>query len=71
MTINKAQGQVGINYLGVYLVFFHGQLYVTLPRGGLPHKTKVVFMDVKNTLGNIEDNIGKCTTNVVFSEVFN
>ena len=54
MTINKAQGQ-SINNLGVYLpqpVFSHGQLYVALTRAGIkgiPHKTKVMTSNVKDT----------------------
>ena len=51
MTINKAQGQ-SINNLGVYLpqpVFSHGQLYVALTRAGIPHKTKVIISNVKDT----------------------
>ena len=71
MTINKAQGQ-SINNLGVYLpqpVFSHGQLYVALSRAGLPHRTKVMLIDVKDTQGLIEDNNGKYTTNVVYNEV--
>ena len=51
MTINKAQCQI-INNLGVYLpqpVFSHGQLYVALTRAGIPHKTKVMISNVKDT----------------------
>ena len=58
MTINKAQGQ-SINNLEVYLpqpVFSHGQLYVALLRAGLPHRTKVMLIDVKDTQGSIQDN---------------
>ena len=50
MTINKAQGQ-SINNLEVYLpqpVFSHGQFYVALLRAGLPHRTKVMLIDVKD-----------------------
>ena len=63
----KAQGQ-SINNLGVYLpqpVFSYGQLYVALWRVGLPHRTKVILIDVKDTQGTIQDNNGKYTTNVV------
>ena len=55
MLCNKAQGQI-INNLGDYLpqpVFFHGQLYVALSRMGLPHRTKVMLKDVKDTQGTI------------------
>ena len=55
MIINKAQGQ-SINNLGDYLpqpVFSHGQLYVALSRTGLPHTTKVMLKDVKDTQGTI------------------
>ena len=51
MTINKAKGQ-SINNLGVYLpqpVFSHGQFYVALSRAGLPHRTKIMLIDVKDT----------------------
>ena len=71
MTINIAQGQ-SINNLGVYLlqpVFSHGQLYVALSMAGLPHRTKVILIDVKDTQGPIQDNNGKYTTNVVYNEI--
>ena len=67
MTINKAQCQ-SINNLGVYLpqpIFSHGQLYIALSRAGLPQRTKVMLIVVKNTQGPIQENYGKCTTNVV------
>ena len=73
MTINKAQGE-SISNLVVYLrqsVFSHGQLYVALSRAGLPHRTKVMLIDVKDTQGTIQDNNGKCTTNVVYNEALN
>ena len=50
MIINKAQGQ-SINNLGDYLpqpVFSHGKLYVAFSRAGLPHRTKVMLIDVKD-----------------------
>ena len=68
MTINKAQGQ-SINNLGVYLpqpVLSHGQLYVILWRAGLPHKTKVILIDIKDTQRTFEKADVKYTTNVVF-----
>ena len=71
MTINIAQRQ-SINNLGVYLlqpVFSHGQLYVALSMAGLPHRTKVILIDVKDTQGPIQDNNGKYTTNVVYNEI--
>ena len=49
MAIDKAQGQ-SISILGIYLpqpVFSHWQLYVELSRAGLPHKTKVMLIDIK------------------------
>ena len=58
MTINKAQGQ-SINNLGVYLpqpVFSHGQSYIALSRTGLPHRTKVMLIDVKDTQAPIQGN---------------
>ena len=72
MTISKAQGQ-SINNLGVYLpqpVFSHGQLYVALSRAGIPHKTKVMIIHVKDTQGAFENNDGQFTHNVVYTEVF-
>ena len=72
MTINKAQGQ-SINNLGVYLpqpVFLHGQLYVALSRAGIPHKTKVMIINIKDTQGSFENNDGQFTNNVVYIEVF-
>ena len=71
MIINKAQGQ-SINNLGDYLpqpVFSHGKLYVAFSRAGLPHRTKVMLIDVKDTQGPIQDNNGKYTTIVVYNEV--
>ena len=69
MTINKAQWQ-SINTI-LRPVFSHGQLYVALSRAGLPHRTKVMLMDVKDTQGPIQDYNGKYTTNVVYNEVLN
>ena len=71
MTINKTQGQ-SINNLGVYLpqpVFSHGQFYVALSRAGLPHRTKIMLIDVKDTQEPIQDNNGKYRTNVVYNGV--
>ena len=48
MTINKPQRQ-SIDSLGVHLpqpLFSHWHLYVALPSAGLPHKTKVIIIDV-------------------------
>ena len=67
MTINKAQGE-SINNLVVYLrqpVLSHGQLYVALSRAGLPHRTKVMLIDVKDTQGTSQDNNGKYIKNVL------
>ena len=50
-------------------VFSHAQLHVALSRAGLPHRTKVMLIDVKDTQGPIQDNNGKYTTNVVYNEV--
>ena len=72
MTINKALGQ-SINNLGVYLpqpVFSHGQLYVALSRAGIPHKTKVMIINIKGTQGSYENYDGKFTNNVVYTEIF-
>ena len=44
-------------------------LYVALSRGGLPHRTKVMLIDVKDTQGPRQDNYGKYTTNIVYNEV--
>ena len=71
MTIYKAQGE-SINNLVVYLrqpVFSHGQLYVALSRAGLPHRTKIMLIDVKDTQEPIQDNNGKYRTNVVYNGV--
>ena len=54
MTINKAQGQSILRP-----VSSHGQLYVALSRAGLPHRTKVILIDVKDTHGPIQDYNGK------------
>ena len=60
MTINKAQWQ-SINTI-LRPVFSHGQLYVALSKAGLPHRTKVMLIDVKDTQGPIQDNNGKYTS---------
>ena len=52
-------------------VFSHQQLYFALTGAGLPHRTKVMLMDVKDTQGPIQDYNGKYTTNVVYNEVLN
>ena len=72
MTINKAQGQ-SINNLGVQLpqpVFSHGQLYVALSRAGIPHKTKVMIINIKHTEGSFENYDGKFINNNVCIEIF-
>ena len=66
MTINKAQGQT-IPYMGLYLpypVFDHGQLYVALSRVQLKDNIKIL---VKK--GEVEDEIGTFTKNIVYKEV--
>jgi len=66
MTINKAQGQT-IPYMGLYLpypVFGHGQLYVALSRVQLKDNIKIL---VKN--GEVKDEIGTFTKNIVYKEV--
>ena len=72
MTINKAQGQ-SINDLGVYLpqpVFSNGQLYSALSRAGIPHKTKVMIIHIKDKQGSFENYDGKFTNNNVCIEIF-
>ena len=67
MTINKSQGQT-IPYMGLYLlnpVFSHGQLYVALSRVQSKKNIKIL---VKN--GEVEDEIGTFTKNIVYKEVF-
>lgn len=65
MTINKSQGQ-SLDYVGLYLprsVFSHGQLYVAISRVKSKKGLKIVIHDKEN-------QALKCTTNVVFKEVF-
>ena len=72
MTINKAEGQ-SINNLGVYLpqpVFSHGQLYVALSGAGIPHKTKFMMSNMKDTQGSFENYDGTFKNNVVYTEIF-
>ena len=64
---------VKINNLGVYLpqpVFSHGQLYVSLSRAGIPHQTKVMISNIKDTQGSFENYDGTYTDNVVYTEIF-
>ena len=71
MTINKAQCQ-SINNLGVYLtqpILPRGQLFVALSRAGLLHRTKIMLTDTEETQETIQNNFGKYTTNVAFTEV--
>ena len=48
-----------------------GKLYVALSRAGLPHRTKVMFINIKETQDPIEDNDGNFTTNIFYNEVLN
>ena len=67
MIIDKAQGQ-SLNNLGVYLPqpeFSHGQLYVALSRAGIPHKTRVMIINIKYIQGSFENYDGKFTNHVV------
>ena len=51
------------------ICFSHGQLYATLSRAGIPHKTKVVISNVADIQGKFVDRHGKFTRNVVYTEV--
>ena len=72
MTLNKAQGQ-SMSNLGVSLpqeVFSHGQLHVALSRAGIPHRTNVMIINIKDTQGSFENYNGNFTYNVVYTETF-
>ena len=69
MTINKAQGQT-MDRVGLYLpapVFTHGQLYVAVTR--VRERNNLVIM-VAHDSSRQNVDMGLCTANVVFTEVF-
>ena len=51
-------------------MFSHGQLYVALSRAGIPHKTKAMIINIKDTQGSFENYDGKFTNNNVCIEIF-
>ena len=51
-------------------MFSHGQLYVALSRAGIPHGTKVMIINIKDTEGSFENYDGKFTNNNACTEIF-